>query len=139
MPSSRRLADDLDLVGADQGAKHRALDHRVGASDVVERLGRNLAEALARDEGARLLATRDLLGDPEHQTPVEDDAQLGRSRKRDLALAVAERDSVDARDATGPLEHMGDVIDQPFARIGGLGPAGKVDADDDRAAARHAP
>ena len=120
-------------------AKHGHGDRRIGASDVVERLGRNLTETLARDESARFLATRDLLSDPEHQPPVEDDAQLGRGRQRDLALAVAERDGVDARDATGPLEHMGDVVDQPFARIGGLGPAGEVDADDDRTAARHAP
>ena len=86
-----------------------------------------------------MLVESDAFSDAEHKTAIQDNAQLRRRRKGNLALIVAEGNNIDARDAARLFEHMRDVVDQELGGIGGLRPAREMHADANGATARDAP
>ena len=72
----------------------RSISHRRRLGDggqVLERLRRDLADHLARHQRARPPVAREPLGDPQHQPPVDDDAQLRPDGEQHLLLQLAER------------------------------------------------
>ena len=91
------LGHDLVLVHPDQRPQHLHRRRLRDGRQVLERLRRHLADDLTGDERARPPASRELLGDPQHQTPVDDDAQLGRHGEHHLLLQLAERHEQQSR------------------------------------------
>ena len=97
VPMRLASVDDLLLVRPDQRTQHRHVDDVVDARDVLERLRRDLSEAVAGHERLRAFPPRDLGRDAHHQPPVQHDAQRRRRGDDDLLLRVPERDEVQRR------------------------------------------
>ena len=90
-PDGPRLLRDLELVHPDERAQHRHRRHLVDPGQVLERLGGDLAKALAGDQRRRAHAPGQRLRDAHHEAPVHDHAGRRREGEDDLALDVAER------------------------------------------------
>src|SRR5439155_9514542 len=86
------LADDLALVPAEQGAQEREPAGRLDDGEVLQRLARDLAERVARDERSGPLAARERLRDAHHQPPLREHLQPRGPGGRERALRQAERD-----------------------------------------------
>src|SRR5258708_34350470 len=101
---SLRLRRDLVLAHSDERAQNLEA-RRVGdRRHVLERLRRDLADHFARHERLRVRLARELLGDSQHQSPVDDDAELGGGREHDLLLQLAERDEERSEEHTSELQ-----------------------------------
>ena len=96
-----RLGDDLLLVHGDQRPEDRHVRGLIDHRHVVERLRRDLADDVAGHERARPHVTRDPLRDAQHQSPVDDHAQIALHAQRDLPLQLAERHEIQLRFAAG--------------------------------------
>jgi len=93
-----RAVDDIELVAADERAEYGHIDDSVRRPNVLERLRSNLPKTLACYKSAGVFAKRYLLGNAEHQAPVDYDAQRLWNRKRDFLLVITEWNDVHARD-----------------------------------------
>src|SRR5262245_12411003 len=133
------LGGDFFLVHANQRTQYGLGCHLVDRRHVLERLRRDLTNDLARDEHARPCAAAERLGDPHHETPVDDDAQRRRDCKHDTLLDLAERDEEQARSILILGEDLNELT-RLFLRCSRQdGIAVKVNEDHPAAPAHHAP
>ena len=81
---------------------------------------------------------RQALGDPQHQTPIDHDPQLGRHREHDLLLQLAERHHDQPRSELMSREQRGDLADLLLGRARQNRVAVKMNQQHRAAAAHHA-
>src|SRR5262249_9131141 len=112
---------------------------RADYGEVAEGLGRDLSQALARDERLRPVAARQHLRDADHHPPVEDDPERSRDRRNDLALHLAERHQKEGRLELPLRELPHELPGLLLARAVEEGHAVEVDEVDAAPAAHHAP
>ena len=117
-PDSRRLVGDLRLSIPMRGRRIGI----VAAASIVVRFESvcegDLPERFARHERLRVRLVRDLLGDPDHEAAVDDDAGGDRARTSRRLTGCAERNQVEPRMILRPGQNLGQLPRLSLGRLG---------------------
>ncbi len=134
-----RLGDDLGLVHAHQRAQNQHLNRRLDGLHVFQRLAGHLPQGVAGYQGAGLFAFGDPLGDPVHETAVEQRPVALRAVGEYLFLNPGQRYHVELGGAVPACQHLDFGLGLAQRVEAGVGVGVEVDVDRPRPPFGHPP